>query len=96
MFPYAVAAAGAAAAIACSRGGNCAIICERSSALSVIQRAISSSERPQPRHSAKAGWTMQTRVQGVSMAVSTAIWEGPDGNRATIDSARGEEKASER
>jgi len=70
---------GAVREMAASRAGNCAMIKARSAAVSETQRAISSSERPQPMQSRAAGWTTQTRLQGVSMLVSMLGMSGPGG-----------------
>jgi hypothetical protein len=68
------------------RDGNCAMTRLRSAASKSIQRAISSSERPQPMQSPSAGWTAQTRVQGVSTGGATVAMLGLGGeSRGTLN-----------
>src|SRR5262249_3658388 len=82
----------AAADIAARRAGNCAMIRARSAASKSIQRAISSSERPQPMHSARVGCTTQTRVQGVSVPVSALVIDR-FGSKSRRTIARGDTSA---
>ena len=51
------------------------MIAVRSVSDSVIQRVISSSERPQPMHIRAVGCTTQMRLQGEEMLVALAIKE---------------------
>jgi hypothetical protein len=68
------------------RDGNCAMMRERCAESKSMQRAISSSERPQPTQSPSAGCTTQTRVQGVSIGVSTLAMLGLGGeSRGTLN-----------
>jgi hypothetical protein len=66
-------AAVATADIEAKRAGSCAMMRARSAAPHSTQRAISSSERPQPMQSCRVGWTTQTRMQGVSIPVSALV-----------------------
>ena len=59
--------------IAASRAGNCAMIAARSVSGSASQRAISSSERPQPMHIRAVGCTTQMRLQGEEIGVVLAV-----------------------
>jgi hypothetical protein len=90
---YGVADAGCPPAVApdimARRDGNCAMMRVRSAPSKSIQRAISSSERPQPTQSPSAGWTTQTRVQGVSIGVSTLAMLALGGeSRGTLNGKR--------
>jgi hypothetical protein len=75
-----------AAGMAASRAANCVMMRARSAAPKSIQWAISSSERPQPMQRRSVGCTTQTRVQGVSIPVSSLAMLGLGGNRGTINS----------
>jgi hypothetical protein len=78
-------AAVATADIEAKRAGSCAMMRARSAAPHSTQRAISSSERPQPTQSCRVGWTTQTRMQGVSIPVSALVIDGLGGkSRGTI------------
>ena len=69
--PRAGTAAASGTASLARRSGSSAMTRLRSASLKALHRAISSSVRPQPRHSREAGSTMQTLMQGVSIAMTS-------------------------